>query len=729
MFEDKIFANTNRFQHIETIDIIEDFTLKYNGHYEDAYLGLITELYHSRPAYSENAYYSEEAYNILSGYDKKIVPASSLSYLMDDYDAVINYCIYSMAQGDNSFSFLSEEIVELCNTLVGNDGGSEETERYNYYNAFGLICALKSDFGFNPRCNVEESNEVSWALLQIYLDANAPVVEPNLVDSYLNMALIEEEYDNAIVIEPKEHIGSTFSSYIDRLYNKIKNGGNLVLILRREWLVDVELVFSKRLIEGMNMVLELPSDSGCMVVFSKQKSDHVKFACQPFMDMSSNAAFCYTELILEGDPEFCRIVDKKDIDWKKPICPGKFFVDLNEIKNPVRLGDLIQPCKEVDDDDLVNVGGDIMAGGSMIFLVDQLSDNWLFSEVKLAPVREYCGLYKMSRPALYLREYNNRLLMGHSTSVLFDYVTIQGGIEPFFVKDESKVSIEYLLYALSQPFVSKQLAGMYKDELGILPLSEYLDLIISLPETLEEQERELNQAKTTLLEQRGFVQHSADIAHMLSTPMTKIGVELELLSLSNSLSEADKRGLASAKSILSYMNRLLSQSSGDLFSEREKSPVCLSQFIQEYVDGWSHFGSNTFRVELNVVPEAKNGVVMANRDSLSILLDCLFDNANRHGFRKKADPANLLEVEISRVSFAESDCLRVEVRNNGHMMDPSITLSDYIARGRFSAESGRSGLGGHHVNKIIEAMQGQLLSVGSANGKTSIVFVVPVIKE
>lgn len=716
MFENEIEQASDKFTSLETEHAIIEFVNKVSERrsigLRDIYLRLMTTLYINK------GNYSDEVFAILSEYYEKDEPLANC--LMVDYQTVIEYLLYEIAQNEHQLGVLPADIAGMCHSIFGHG-------THTYYNAWGSLSALMYDV-VSTRSHIETAKTEDWAIMQIYQDSIGQKLEIHLAKSYDDMVSADEEYSNAFVIEPDSILSSAFESYIDRLFDKLMSNGMLMLIVTDLWFFDIGNRLSKKMIDAIDTVIEIPDTGSCILIFIKSKKDRIQFVnafpsnpCAGYLEYIVDYD-TILEAIMNVDPEICRMVDKKDINWNGSIRPRFFFRDLNGIKNPVRLGDLIERFEEI-------VSIDSIAGED-IYQVDQLSDNWLFSEVNMTSAREFGRIYRINRPALYLLEYRDRLLMGHSTGCMLDYVSIHGDIEAFYVKDESKVSVEYLLYALSQPFVSKQVATMYRDEhLGIVPLSEYLDLTISLPETLEEQERELNQAKTTLLEQRGFVQHSADIAHMLSTPMTKIGVELELLSLSNSLSEADKRGLASAKSILSYMNRLLSQSSGDLFSEREKSPVCLSQFIQEYVDGWSHFGSNTFRVELNVVPEAKDGVVMANRDSLSILLDCLFDNANRHGFRKKADPANLLEVEISRVSFAESDCLRVEVRNNGHMMDPSITLSDYIARGRFSAESGRSGLGGHHVNKIIEAMQGQLLSVGSANGKTSIVFVVPVIKE
>ncbi len=715
MFENELDQASNKFKSLETDHAIIEFVNNVRAFRpiskREIYLRLMTTMYINK------GNYSEEVFSILSDYYEKDIALADC--LMDDYQAVIEYSLYSMVDYQYYLSLLSSDLDFMCYALMDNDEMS-----HTFYNAFGYISASLSN-SVNPYYYIEEHDKTSWAVLQIYLDSIGQKAESHLVGANSNMALSDGRYDNALIIsiERNHH---TYKKYLDQIFGKIKDGGTLMLIIQEEWLLNVRKDFPEHMIAAIDTVIELPEKRSCILIFSKKKNDKVKFVYSAQSDSFEKDDVEYVVMlksILENNPEICRIVNKEDINWSRSIRPSHFFKELSGIKNPVRLGDIIEPFEDI----LLDAGN---YDGGPIWQVDQLSDNWLFSEVKMTNVREFGRIFQVSRSALYLMEYHNRLLMGHSTGILLDYVTVQEGIEPFFVKDESKVSIEYILYSLSQPYVSKQVKSMYRTpHTGKIPLSEYLDLVISLPETKEEQEKELMQAKTALFEQKGFLQHSADMAHMLSTPMTKIGVELELLSFSDSLSEADKRCVQSARSILSYMNRLLSQNSGDLFSERKKSPVCLPQFIQEYVDGWSHFGSNTFRVEVDIAAEAKDCVVLANRDSLSILFDCLFDNANRHGFRKKADPANLLEVDVTNISYDQTDYLKVEVRNNGHMMDPGFTLSDYIARGRFSAESGRSGLGGHHVNKIIESMQGHLLSVGSASGKTFIVFIVPLLKE
>ena len=119
--------------------------------------------------------------------------------------------------------------------------------------------------------------------------------------------------------------------------------------------------------------------------------------------------------------------------------------------------------------------------------------------------------------------------------------------------------------------------------------------------------------------------------------------------------------------------------------------------------------------------------VLANSDALMIMFDCLFDNANRHGFHKTKAPDNELAIVLLSVIKNEEPCLMMRVGNNGAPLDKDFTLNDYITRGRFKSDSGRSDLGGYHVNAVVQSMDGEMCPIISSLEWTAFEFRIPIV--
>ena len=92
-----------------------------------------------------------------------------------------------------------------------------------------------------------------------------------------------------------------------------------------------------------------------------------------------------------------------------------------------------------------------------------------------------------------------------------------------------------------------------------------------------------------------------------------------------------------------------------------------------------------------------------------ILMDTLIDNAWRHGFEQgnyNAENGNMIAVRISPVLLEERQFLLLSVMNNGRPLDEHYKVKDYIERGNFKGDSGRTGLGGNHVYTITKRHNG-----------------------
>ena len=199
---------------------------------------------------------------------------------------------------------------------------------------------------------------------------------------------------------------------------------------------------------------------------------------------------------------------------------------------------------------------------------------------------------------------------------------------------------------------------------------------------------------------------SSDLIHMLGTPYTRINNALELLSL-----DVDDKGKSMINYIrdnFGYIRRLIEMNGAD-FNDYSKDRIDIVTFIERYILGWENYGSKTFTIEFYCDSEFEGGnTILANETALTIMMDCLLDNANRHGFHKTKSPDNKVKIHLDHTTLGDENAVIISVGNNGKPMPKDFGIEDYIASGKFGTDTGRSGLGGSHVYKIVSSMGGTL---------------------
>lgn len=199
---------------------------------------------------------------------------------------------------------------------------------------------------------------------------------------------------------------------------------------------------------------------------------------------------------------------------------------------------------------------------------------------------------------------------------------------------------------------------------------------------------------------------SSDLIHMMGTPYTRINNALELLSL-----DVDDEGKSTIKYIrdnFGYIKRLIEMNGVD-FNDYPKSRINIVDYMERYIHGWENYGSKTFSIELYCDGEfERENTILANETTLAIMMDCLLDNANRHGFQKTKSPGNKVKIHLDRTTLGDENVIIIAVGNNGKPMPKDFGIDDYITSGKFGTETGRSGLGGSHVYKIVSSMGGTL---------------------
>ena len=199
---------------------------------------------------------------------------------------------------------------------------------------------------------------------------------------------------------------------------------------------------------------------------------------------------------------------------------------------------------------------------------------------------------------------------------------------------------------------------------------------------------------------------SSDLNHMMGTPYIRINNALELLS-----QDVDEKGKSRIKYIrdnFGYIKRLI-EMNGANFNDYPKAKVNIVDFMERYIQGWENYGSKTFSIEFYYDGDFKGeNTILANETALAIMMDCLLDNANRHGFHKMSSPDNKVKIHLERATIGNEYAVIIAVGNNGKPMPKDFSIDDYITSGKFGTDTGRSGLGGSHVYKIVSSMDGTL---------------------
>ena len=205
---------------------------------------------------------------------------------------------------------------------------------------------------------------------------------------------------------------------------------------------------------------------------------------------------------------------------------------------------------------------------------------------------------------------------------------------------------------------------------------------------------------------------SSDLIHMLGTPYIRINNALELLFM-----DADDGGKSRINYIrdnFGYIKRLIEMNGAD-FNDYPKKKINIVDFIERYILGWENYGSKTFSIEFQCDADfEKANTILANETALAIMMDCLLDNANRHGFYKTNSPDNKVKIRLDQAMIGNENSVIIAVGNNGKPMPKDFSIDDYIASGKFGTGTGRSGLGGNHVYKIVSAMGGTLDFISEA---------------
>lgn len=278
-----------------------------------------------------------------------------------------------------------------------------------------------------------------------------------------------------------------------------------------------------------------------------------------------------------------------------------------------------------------------------------------------------------------------------------------------FVINESIVTPEYLVYLLlNNEAINK----------GCMTLTEFMTLPIVIG-TLDNQKKLVGKIvqqyqEHTLAEQEadarrlGVKQNISDLEHMLGTTQIRIGQIIKRLEKATPEAANYQQLVKQLKDNVEYMNRTIQYTNARIesgtFNIQEGS---ISDFVKGYADAWNNYGSKCFA--LDIIDELDENPNMSfDKSLLTVMLDSILNNAVRHGFHKRKTDGNQVLIRLSEAAYENRPYIVLSIANNGESITEGFTIEDYVSRGRYTASTGRSGLGGYHVYQIVKGHNGYL---------------------
>ena len=289
----------------------------------------------------------------------------------------------------------------------------------------------------------------------------------------------------------------------------------------------------------------------------------------------------------------------------------------------------------------------------------------------------------------------------------------KGLVYPIDIKvyriNDNLVTPEYLAYILiNNKAISK----------GRMPLSGYMKLPVVIDSIANQNEIvdkiAQEHAATVRAEQEadakrlGVKQNVSDLEHMLQTTyanIDKIIYRLENKKLDDNTLQTLVKGL---KDNVDYLKRVIQYDNANISSEdfnlKEQD---IEKFMRDYCNSWVNYSGNYFSLSLKA-DLGDNKKVVFDKALFKVMLDSILTNVERHGFDKRRSDDNHVEMSLSIEKYENKAYIVIRVANNGFPFKKGFTIKDYITRGRYSANTGRSGLGGYHVYSIIKGHGGFL---------------------
>lgn len=304
----------------------------------------------------------------------------------------------------------------------------------------------------------------------------------------------------------------------------------------------------------------------------------------------------------------------------------------------------------------------------------------------------------------------------------------------------SPIEFDYAILALLENENFNKLADNYKGMQlrRARDLTKYLNTITLIaPFSKENQRRLFNEELNSLkaekaqmlkdeLARLGTRDTVSDLSHIMNTPFSNIGDLLGVLP-DEEMSDTAKKWIVQLKDNFEYLQRLIKTVGADF--SIESCPIKnieILSFLNNYIQSWANISNHFFKTELSSNLSFDDVRVRGNETLLRIALDCIFKNAQRHGFKNRYSDENKVFIELSEVNHLDKPFVCISIANNGEPFPESFTIKDFIKRGKVAGDSGKTGIGGYHVYSIIKRLGGYLNLSTDGNGDVIFELLIPV---
>lgn len=310
---------------------------------------------------------------------------------------------------------------------------------------------------------------------------------------------------------------------------------------------------------------------------------------------------------------------------------------------------------------------------------------------------------------------------------------------PLVLREDSPIVLDYAIFSLLHNNQFRNLAKCYTGMQlrRARDLTKYLQTIRLLAPSQKDMQKSevsrvldsLKQEKVQLLKDEltrlGTRETVSDLSHMMNTPFSNIGDLLGVL-LDEEMSDNAKTWIVQLKDNFEYLIRLIKTVGADFSIDAcPMENIEIQSFLNEYIQSWSNISNHFFKTELISNLSSDDLSVRGNKTLIRIALDCIFKNAQRHGFNNKYSEDNKVSIDLSEVSLFDKPFVCVSITNNGEPFPETFTIKDFIKRGKVAGNSGKTGLGGYHVYSIIKKLEGYLNLANDGNGDVIFELLIP----
>lgn len=316
--------------------------------------------------------------------------------------------------------------------------------------------------------------------------------------------------------------------------------------------------------------------------------------------------------------------------------------------------------------------------------------------------------------------------------------------------NEQLVDRAYLVNELYSDYVADQL-NKYRTGTTIPYISkqDLLQVKIEHP-SLEEQRAKIRGVKESLgklqrLEvERNALAHGisekvyqdfATIKHSMGKPLlnlnsgvrnieaalTKLNKDWESFVISERADFTLRDAVNSLHANLKLLSNLLKNNEKELeVSNYSFSQVNAVKFLKQYVKDLQNAEDGKYNILLvvsaDIKSEFKNGVLIkANEELLKIALNNIVENAQEHAFTQTGKEYKL-EFRLGLLFEKTNAFVRFEVANNGEPFPKNFNLAKLIRKGSIAGPTGKTGIGGHDISKIVKWHEGRLDLITDAEG-------------